>query len=124
MRTLKTILTAVFSSSEDDVEGGAALKIFMLQRPDYFLRCSLSLLIDTPSSAITQHVIHPLLALILSLCRDSIPISALPFSTLFLSLPKLYSLPLFAFPYTQKTNYNTAKSIWVHQASHSVGEGG
>lgn len=39
MGTLKTILTPVFSSSEDDAEdvkGGTALKIFMLERPDYY----------------------------------------------------------------------------------------
>lgn len=78
--------------------------IFMLQRPDCLHRHSLPLLIDSLGPVITQHVIHPFLSLILSLCRDSIPIDALPFSTLFLSLPKLFSLPLFAFPYTAHTH--------------------
>lgn len=109
------------------LEGGTALKIFALQRPDCLHGRSLPLLIDSLGPVITQHVIHPFLSPILSLCRDSIPINALPFSTLFL-LPKLFSLPLFAFPYTahtqKKTNYNTAKPIWEQQASHSVGEGG
>lgn len=64
-----------------------------------------------------------------SLCAGTwFPSMLYLFSTLFLSLPKLCSLPLFALPYIahteKKSNYNTAKPIWEKQASHSVGEGG
>ncbi len=118
MRSPETILTAVFGPLED-VKGPC--------KPDCLQR-HLPLLIDSLRPVITQHAIHPFLSLMCSLCRDSIPINALPFSTLCLSFPKLYSHPLFAFPYTahtpKKPNYNTSKTIWEQQASHSVGEGG
>lgn len=122
-----------------DLRKQPLLKMWKAERPWKYSRYqdliaiidSLLFLIDSLGPAFTQHVIHPFLSPILPLCRDSIPISVVPLSTLFLSLPKLYSLPLFAFPckahthtHTKKTNYNTAKSIWEQQASHSVGEGG
>lgn len=109
------------------------LKTFKAEQPwkyscykDLIAFTVLPMLIDSLGPVITQHVIHPFLSLILSLCKDSILINALPFSSLFLSLPKLYSL-LFLLSHTQrtqKTNYNTAEPIWEQQASHSAGEGG
>lgn len=99
MRSPNKILTAVFSSLED-VDGGAAVKIFMLQRSD----CP-PLLIGSLGPVTTQHVIHPFLSLIL--CAET----QFP-SMLYLSppsfFPSLSSIPsLFLLSHTRRTYKKT-----------------
>lgn len=116
-RYLKTI-------SVEDVYGGMSLEIFMWLP----LIDSLPFLVDRLGPAITRRENH---AFLWTNSRSVQRLDSHPCATflhpLILSLPRLYSLPLFAFPstaHTHKTNYNTAKPIWEQQASHSAGEGG
>lgn len=77
-----------------------------------------------PGPAITQHVIHLLLALILSLCRDSIPISALPSSSFFLFLSYIPSLFLLSHTHKKKLittqlylyGYSKPLILWEREA--------